>query len=100
MSDRVIINAVLALSAFRRKGDDPKEQMRADAQAGLLRLLRGKPDVLRHSDPDSCINLLFAVLDHCEAEGMTHRALADAFNEHAESGRRAQQLATARELRA
>lgn len=90
----VVLNAVLALGAFKpaKAGEPDKRELgRRSAINGLTELLSGRSDGRYQAEPDSPANLLFAVLDHCEAEGMTHAELVQAFNEHAESGRRAMQ---------
>ncbi|MFN3883245.1 MAG: hypothetical protein ACK4Q4_00625 [Rhodocyclaceae bacterium] len=89
-----VLNAILALTAFKpaRAGEPDKRELgRRSAINGLTELLGGRAKGRFQAEPDSPANVLFAALDHCEAEGMTHAELVQAFNDHAESGRRALQ---------
>ncbi len=84
----VLLNAAMALAAFKtvpKAGTEPdgKEKARRSALGGLQELLQIRGAYNRV--PEDPLNLLFAALDHCEAEGKSHRELVDAFNEHAES---------------
>ncbi|WP_374467417.1 hypothetical protein [Ferrovibrio sp.] len=81
-----LLNCYLALEAFKRADDaDQKEQARRNAINGLRQLLNVRAGDRNQVEPDSPLNFLFAALDHCEAEGMSHSELVAAFNEHAES---------------
>lgn len=85
MQRNVLIECCLVLSLFRNKGaSDARETARQNAQKLAHRALHAEAGAPAAVDPESPVSLLLRALDYCDAEGVPHSELVEAFNSHAE----------------
>lgn len=83
-----LIEACLALSLYRARpgSHDKRDPARRNAQQLLHGALHAESGDPAAHKPESPLNLLRAVLDYCEAEGVPHREIVAVVNSHARQG--------------